>query len=75
MTPRIVNFLTLVYCSLILAYKDFYYTSQYFLLAPLPGNISAHPHTSLCMQFLDKKNNDKEYGFVLGEFDFIRISF
>ena len=31
------------------------------------GNISAQPHTTLCIQFLNRENNDKNNTFPLGK--------
>ena len=31
------------------------------------GKISAQPHTTLCIQFLDRENNDKNNTFPLGK--------
>ena len=31
------------------------------------GKISAQPHTTLCIQFLNKENNDKNNTFPLGK--------
>ena len=31
------------------------------------GKISAQPHTTLCIQFLDKENNDKNNTLPLGK--------
>ena len=33
----------------------------------LLGKISAQPHTTLCIQFLDRKNNDKNNALPLGK--------
>ena len=35
------------------------------------GKISAQPHTKLCIQFLDRENNDKNNKFSLGKQIFI----
>ena len=31
------------------------------------GKVSAQPHTTLCIQFLDRENNDKNNTFPLGK--------
>ena len=33
----------------------------------LEGKISAQPHTTLCIQFLDRENNDKNNTLPLGK--------
>ena len=33
----------------------------------LEGKISAQPHTTLCFQFLDRENNDKNNTLPLGK--------
>ena len=44
----------------------------------IPGKISAQPHTTLCIQFLDRENNDKtihcpwENRFVLQRYGAVR---
>ena len=36
-------------------------------LVKLKGKISAQPHTTLCIQFLDRENNDKNNTLPLGK--------
>ena len=38
-----------------------------FLSIKIPGKISAQPHTTLCIQFLDRAKNDKNNTLPLGK--------
>ena len=38
-----------------------------FQLVGMFGKISAQPHTTLCIQFLDRENNDKNNRLPLGK--------
>ena len=37
------------------------------LCKEIEGKISAQPHTTLCIQFLDRENNDKNNTLPLGK--------
>ena len=41
--------------------------SNNWCVARAPGKISAQPHTTLCIQFLDRENNDKNNRLPLGK--------
>ena len=41
--------------------------NQFKLNITIQGRISAQPHTTLCIQFLDRENNDKNNRLPLGK--------
>ena len=58
------NFYTFVYLFLIQKFWN-----RFFKISVIskPGKISAQPHTTLCIQFLDRENNDKNNTLPLGK--------
>ena len=43
------------------------YKQHTILVVTLFGKVSAQPHTTLCIQFLDRENNDKNNTLPLGK--------
>ena len=43
------------------------FTLYHELFSMSGGKISAQPHTTLCIQLLDRENNDKNNTFPLGK--------
>ena len=48
-------------------FKLSYFFSKLKLAGTFEGKISAQPHTTLCIQFLDRENSDKNNTLPLGK--------